>query len=956
MIRRRRPAAVSPLNLGVAGVALAVLLLGGRALSPAAVSADTCIQDATAIGSSDSDSESCPPGAISSNSAQAQNDATSPWTFASAWSRAENSDVTPTGGGIYASSLNNPNTTLGAALSTNDVFFSGVPGAKIGGSAYATATNEDSTLVAAAASNRLYVTNVYAGDYVVGAPYAFASNIRCVECLAASSNDVSISNSTVPGGVIAGPVSATANNANAESSAALAKNVMVITDVTGLVHGDSGATAAARNTGTFGGENCVSCVATSYNSLLADGIDLPNGTLMQSSSAIANNLTSSGGSAFALNDKEFKNVVIGGSLGFSGTDSWAINAYSPDSEASSVNVLVFVGSSDTPITVNTISNNALYSLATNDYCSTCVVGSLNDINVSGAIYAEGSIFAGGARAIAGNESGVPAPGFSDNTAAASNVVRIANVTAGTLVQDVGAQQISSNIVTGGVYGSAHNYTGQQGSGYCYECVAVADNFLKIEDSSSGESLVDTAVYATAENYNSNYVLAKSANRVVIKDVEARQSVIGPGTLVNLIEPSGVFAYTTNRYCDECQANADNSVLIKDNTTNGTVLNGSAYAWAENNLGGPDIFANQVEDAVGSQNTAIAYNTLIVEDNHFADPTALVFGGIVNANVYSCASNNAGGLVCGTGTETCSQDVVQLCSAAGPAAQNVSPVCTNCHAAANNYVKVTGDSTIDPAANLGNSISTGGVYAHAENTAQGTQGLGACIACVAGATNAVVAENASNVNGPTSSTAINTNSANVAAAASNVLKLDGSTGHAETLASNTDARNSVAIARNDASAQNGSTVASYVSATNTNTDGALALATGSTHAANGGEASSNTSAVVGSAGNGATNGVAIAASNTTANDGSASTVTVADLTNDGTSSGVAYSVSYDENGNVAVAVVVTRDGEGVGIAYTNVTNADATAEATADGSATQGGDISYQSGDPTASTSVSTPAP
>ncbi|MGE0056971.1 MAG: hypothetical protein AB7T32_03185 [Dehalococcoidia bacterium] len=938
-------------RIGMLAAVIAVFAAGSLLLSSRTAAADVCTDSAIAFGYNDSDSDSCDTWpVINDNGARAEN-TSSPWSVGFALARADVDNAT-LGGPTYAWSFNN-GTILGAALSRNSVDASNVSGVDVfgpEGSAYAISQNTDSKLVLAGASNRVQVSNVDTStDAFLGNVFANSENTRCYMCAGLAFNNVTVDGvSSTYGAVSGGSIYARTLNEDAVFSKAVAYNRVNIVNVDAygnILTGDesgNGSYAVAEN---LGGEiengDCVHCFAAAYNSLDIVDVNVPYGDFMEAARAVGRNEYSSGSSAIGINQASFSNVQVNSGDGLQQTYGYAFNTWSPDSTAKAVN-LVNVQGQDGGVSVGSISYGSLWSEANNNNCYECTAKSYNNIDLTGEVTAAGSIFGGGASALALNE-GPQAIGFGENTAVASNTVKVEGiVSAGGYYPDsVGAQDLSGDIITNSVYSYAHNYTGGQESGYCYECVALADNFLKISDSSSGGSLVATDVYAMAENYNSDEVLAKAKNKVIIKDTSASYSVIeDPESYTG-----SVFAFSTNRYCYECEARSDNLVVIDNNTTGGTVLNGHAYAWAENNIDDSYILAADVEEEEGNQNTAVAYNTLIIADNDFSAPAAFANGGsIVDANVYSCASNNVGGGACG------GRCVVRICDESASVQGVYDGNCINCHATADNYVKVTGGSTINP---IGTTENSGvGIYAHAENTAQGAQEMvGVCDTCLAKAVNVVNAENGSNVNGQTSSTAINQNSENAAAAAGNVLNLNNSSGQATAKATNTYAENSAAVAGNLTSATNGGTVESTVTASNTNTNGALALGLGQTSASNGGEASSDTSAIVGNTASGTNSGVAIAASTTNADNGNASTTTTADLSNDGSSSGVAYSVSYDANGNVAVAVVATNNGDGVAVAYTNATNASATADAQAEGGTT-GGDISFQTGDPNASTSVS----
>jgi hypothetical protein len=270
--------------------------------------------------------------------------------------------------------------------------------------------------------------------------------------------------------------------------------------------------------------------------------------------------------------------------------------------------------------------------------------------------------------------------------------------------------------------------------------------------------------------------------------------------------------------------------------------------------------------------------------------------------------------------------------------------------------LTGNSTITTQAHqtdVGAEVLAGTAYSWAENTAQGTTGIGICEDCNAHAENTVLASGNSTVNGQTSATAINQNSEDVSATALNSLDLHDASGRAQASAHNIGSEDSVALTINDAGANSGGSIQSTVDATNAIAEDSLALGINETHATNGGEASSKTQAITGSRDDGdGGNGAAIAVSNTSANNTSAATTTTADLSNDGTSNGLAYSVSYDANGNVAVAVVFTNsDGNGVAVSATNAINGEANADGTADGSSGMGSTsgISYRSPGPDAPT-------
>jgi hypothetical protein len=972
------------LRIGATAAAVSLLLLATMLAVPRSALADVCQRDAFAIGANDFEDDACNAGTIFNDDARAE-DTSSPFSFAFAYARAETSFASLEKS-TYAWSFNT-NTILGAALSSNEVVAASVPGTTFGSgsSAYAKAINDDSFLVLAGAENDVNLAGVSSTGAVFGGNIrSEATNTDCDVCSATSSNGVDMSGVTSgPNGVVLGGIYANANNTDASHAWADARNAVNIYDVTtgkSVLTDSNGSFALATNTGgpIINGE-CEACFAKAYNSLTIENVDV-NENFMEAARAVGQNDYSSGSSAIGINVASFEDVVVSGTLGLQQAFGYGINEWSPDSTAVGINK-VHIGGDDSDISVYSISDGSLWSEAHNYWCDECTAKSHNVIGVNGDVTGL-TIFGGGAYANAYNEGDSLAPGFGDNTALASNVALLNDVSTTALL-------LGNPIITNSVYSNAENYTGgTSNDGSCYDCVAIADNFLKAADSSSGGPVIDGYVYANAENYDSDEVLAKSKNKLVIKDSTAAGSIIGGtsvasgsvGTTEVAPGDSNVFANTMNRYCYDCVAVADNSVLIQDTHSSGNVLNGSAYAWAENNL--DDTLINSAGlEGEGDYNTAVAYNTLIIKDNGNLNPAAFALGDTVTADIYSCASNNAGGNACGECDRLGTAELV--CERSVPlVAQEYVGACLNCNAFADNFVKVTDDSQIDINASQSNSISSGGVYARAENTAQGEVGEGICEDCTAKATNKVIATNGSLVNGPTSSDALNMDSADSTAISRNQLLLDGGNGHAETEAGNLFSEDSTALALNEATATAGGTVESLASATNTDSEhslaftdvsttaaddgslastnasatnkgaeGSMALALGQTTASNGGTAENVVQATTGTSGDPGV-AVAVGMSNAAAPNTNAVSTSTADMTNDGTSTGVAYSVSFDASGNVAVAVVATNNGAGVAVSYTNATgNNTSEADADASGSGSQGGDINFQTGDPTADTDV-----
>lgn len=920
-------------------LAASLALLGGAALVSGAgtVSADqTCEQDGMAIGSGDSDSETCPAGDVTFNEATAENDSDSWLSFAAAWARTETNGPAATGGNTYANSYNS-NTPLGAALTANNVLFDGVAGTKLnaGSSAYALAQNQDSMLVAAGAYNNLLVTNVGTGSGVVdGSVYSTATNSNCYLCLAGSLNDVRVSDSSMAGGVIFGPAYANSTNDYATLSKATAANSITIDNasVTAWVLDGFpvGSNATANNVG-LSNDECVACHATAYNTLRISDVEVTDGSFIRNAQALATNDLSSGSTAFAANNADFKNL-LSGQLAVSSAYAFATNNSSPNSTAEALNDVAVGNGGNQTTAGSSILSSAVFANSSNEECETCSAISKNWVRIGtedgSAIAASQDIIGDGTFAEAVNE-GALAPGFAENSATAFNYVEIEGAVAAE----------NGNIVTGGANAFARNYVGpQEQYGSCYECVAFADNSLKIVDTSAGLSVVDTDVYATAENYNSDEVLAKAKNKVIITGSNAYYHVIADAEN----DPGSVYAFSTNRYCYECTASADNFVKISDiSSSEGNILNGHAYAWAENNIGAPhnlgftEVYAEEEEEDEGR--TAIAFNTLIIDDNSTT-------GDSVAANVFSCATNNVGGANCGLSNQrVTSTDVYQ-------------GECISCLAVANNSVKLSGASVIDSDANNENNLinSLGGVYAYAENTAQGDESMeGACDTCLAGAKNNLTASNTSLVDGTVSATAINANVGNGAAGALNNVNLDNGQGHGEASAYNQESSNVLAAAANNVVAESGGTAVSTTGAVNENTTGGAAIGIGEARASNGGTATNSVMATTGSTGSEPAGGVAVAIGQANADNTNVAVTSTADLTNDGTSSGTAYSVSYDENGNVAVAVIVTGNGYGTAVTYASGVDGTASANADADGSNGEtSGDISFSTGDPEAQTSTS----